>query len=61
MGLDVKRFVQSPFYTKFATAGRHARRRSGSWRQKTGLNPERDVDQVLIAGRPDQGQRRRAS
>jgi hypothetical protein len=23
--------------------------------QKTGFNPERDVDQVLIAGRPDQG------
>ena len=55
MGIDVPRFVQSPFYKKFATQGG----RPQAFRdleQKTGFNPERDVDQVLIAGRPDQGQ-----
>jgi len=54
MGLDVHRFVQSPFYKKFASQG--ARPQAfAELEQKTGFNPERDVDQVLIAGRPDQG------
>ena len=51
MGLDVKRFVASPLYTKYAAA-RAANRPQAfdELEQKTGLNPERDVDQVYIAG-----------
>ena len=54
MGLDVKRFVQSPFYERYARQGG----RPASFadlEEKTGLDPARDVDQVIIAGRPDQG------
>lgn len=54
MGIDVHRFVQSPFYKKFATQGGRPQAFT-DLEQKTGFNPERDVDQVLIAGRPDQG------
>lgn len=54
MGLDVKRFVQSPFYTRYAQQG--GRPASfGDLEEKTGLDPARDVDQVIIAGRPEQG------
>lgn len=55
MGVDVKRFVQSPFYRKFASQGGKPAA-FADLEAKTGLDPERDVDQVLIAGRPDQGQ-----
>src|SRR3954471_11013520 len=51
MGVDVKRLVASPFYARYAS------QRSGSRLQafteleeRTGLNPERDVDQVFVAG-----------
>ena len=54
MGLDVKRFVQSPFYTRYAQQGGKPAS-FGDLEAKTGLNPERDVDQIIIAGRPDQG------
>lgn len=54
MGLDVQRFVQSPFYKKFATQGARPQAFT-ELEQKTGLNPERDVQQILIAGRPDKG------
>lgn len=52
-GIDVKRFIQSPFYSKYA--GPHAKARPEAFREleeKTGLNPERDVDQVIFAGTP---------
>ena len=54
VGIDVKRFVQSPFYRRFASQGGKPAAFT-DLAQKTGLDPERDVDQVLIAGRPDQG------
>jgi hypothetical protein len=54
MGLDVKRFVQSPFYARYARQG-GAPASFGDLEEKTGLDPARDVDQVIIAGRPDQG------
>ena len=51
MGLDVKRFVASPLYTRFAAAREANRPRAfEELEAKTGLNPERDVDQVYIAG-----------
>jgi hypothetical protein len=53
MGFDVQRFVASPLYQRFG------KDRQGSVRpqafaeleEKTGLNPERDVDRLVIAGR----------
>jgi hypothetical protein len=51
MGLDVKRFVASPFYTRYAS--KDAKARPEAFRDleaRTGLNPERDVDQIIIAG-----------
>jgi hypothetical protein len=52
MGLDVKRFVASPFYKRMNTAAT-ASRRTGPFaeiEEKTGLNPERDIDQIIVAG-----------
>jgi len=54
MGLDVKRFVQSPFYERYARQGGKPAS-FGDLEEKTGLDPARDVDQIIIAGRPDQG------
>lgn len=57
VGLDVKRLVSSPLYARFKTQARPDALRD--LEEKTGINPERDVDQVLIAGRgaggPDRG------
>jgi hypothetical protein len=51
MGLDVKRFVASPLYAKYAAARTSNRPQAfEELEQKTGLNPERDLDQVYIAG-----------
>ncbi len=51
VGFDVKRLTLSPFYKKYAPQG--ARPEAfGELEARTGLNPERDLDQVLIAGRP---------
>jgi hypothetical protein len=52
MGLDVKRFAASPFYEQYAS--RHGMQPSGlsELEEKTGLNPVRDIDRVVIAGIP---------
>jgi hypothetical protein len=58
MGFDVARMVSSPFYTRY---GQGSRPNSfGDLEEKTGINPERDVDAVYVAsqkagGGPDQG------
>lgn len=55
-GIDVKRFVQSPFYVKYASP--QAKGRPEAFREleeKAGLNPERDIDQVVFAGTPPSG------
>jgi len=49
MGLDVKRFTASPFYEKYAQGSRRLEALK-SLEEKTGLNPERDVDQIVMAG-----------
>ena len=52
LGLDVKRFVASPFYTRFANQGGQARPDAfAELEEKLGLDPERDLDRVVIAGR----------
>jgi hypothetical protein len=52
MGLDVKRFVASPFYARFAEKQGEARPDAfRELEEKLGLNPERDLDRVVIAGR----------
>ncbi len=53
VGLDVKRFTASPLYQKY-----QAQARPDAFREleeRTGLNPERDLDQVLIAGQATKG------
>src|SRR5438132_13836385 len=51
MGLDVQRFVASPFYQRYAGVRAGARPQPfAELEEKTGLNPERDLDQVYVAG-----------
>ena len=52
MGIDVRRFVASPFYTRFSEQGGQARPQAfAEMEAKTGINPERDVDAIYVAGR----------
>ncbi|PYQ08113.1 MAG: hypothetical protein DMF83_07635 [Acidobacteria bacterium] len=53
MGFDVHRFVASPFYQRFGKDRQGQGRPPGftELEEKTGLNPERDVDRILFAGR----------
>lgn len=50
MGMDVRRFVASPFYTRYAGQPSARLQAFSELEEKTGLNPERDVDQVYVAG-----------
>jgi hypothetical protein len=50
MGLDVQRFAASGFHKRYAT---DASARPDAFREleaKTGLDPERDIDQIYVAG-----------
>lgn len=49
-GFDVKRLTESPFYQKYAPKGGRPDA-FADIEGRIGLNPERDLDQVLIAGR----------
>jgi hypothetical protein len=56
MGIDVRRFVASPFYTRFGDEHAAARPKAfAEMEEKTGINPERDVDAIYIAGRKGTG------
>jgi hypothetical protein len=50
MGFDVKRFTSSPFYARFATERGMQPEALRELEDKTGLNPARDVDQIVIVG-----------
>jgi hypothetical protein len=49
MGFDVKRMVASPFYGRYGKTGRP--QAFAELEEKTGLNPERDIDAVYVASR----------
>ena len=52
-GIDVKRFTASPFYSRYAGAAAKGRPETfKELEEKTGLNPERDIEQVIFAGTP---------
>jgi hypothetical protein len=50
MGFDVKRFTASPFYARFAKERGMQPEALRELEEKTGLNPARDVDQIVVAG-----------
>ena len=50
MGFDVKRFAASPFYARFAAERGMKPEALEQLEAKTGLNPARDIDQIVIAG-----------
>ncbi len=52
MGFDVKRFTASPFYARFASERGMQPEALQELEEKTGLNPARDIDQIVVAGTP---------
>ena len=50
MGFDVKRFAASPFYERFASRRGMKPELMQQLEERTGLNPTRDIDQIVIAG-----------
>ncbi len=50
VGIDVHRFAASPFYARFAKQRGMRPDALAELEQKTGLSPERDLDQVVLAG-----------
>jgi hypothetical protein len=56
MGLDVQRFSASPFYKRYANRGGRPDA-FAELQAKTGIDPERDVDHVFVAGGARMGQR----
>ena len=56
MGVDVQRFVASPLYKRQAELMTTARPQAfAELEEKTGINPERDLDLVLMAGGRERG------
>ncbi len=50
MGFDVKRFTASPFYARYASQRGMKPEALRELEEKTGLNPARDVDQIVVVG-----------
>ncbi len=53
MGFDVKRFTASPFYARYASERGMQPEALRELEEKTGLNPARDLDQIVVVGTPD--------
>lgn len=51
VGMDVRRFVASPLYRRYSERFAVRPQAFSDLEDKTGIDPERDLDQVLIAGR----------
>jgi hypothetical protein len=54
-GVDVRRFVASPFYQRFGKGSPGRPSPFTELKQRTGIDPERDVDQVLIGAQRREG------
>jgi hypothetical protein len=50
MGFDVKRFTASPFYARYGRQKGMRPEAFAELEEKTGLDPRRDIDQVVVAG-----------
>lgn len=50
MGFDVKRFAASPFYARYRSQKGMRPEALAQLEEKTGLSPERDIDQIVVAG-----------
>jgi hypothetical protein len=50
MGVDVKRFTASPFYARYASQRGMQPEALRELEEKTGLDPTRDVDHIVVAG-----------
>ena len=55
IGLDVRRFVASPFYQRYSKQALGPLQAFRELEARTGVSPERDVDQVLLATQKDSG------
>jgi hypothetical protein len=55
MGFDVKRFTASPFYARFASQPGMRPNAFLELEEQTGLNPARDVDQIVVTGQAGGG------
>jgi hypothetical protein len=54
-GIDVRRFVASPFYQRYGKARQGRLQAFSDLEARTGLNPERDVDQLILSAQRDNG------
>jgi hypothetical protein len=52
MGFDVKRLTASPFYARYASQRGMRPEALTELEEKTGLDPARDVDQIVVVGLP---------
>lgn len=55
MGFDVKRFAASPFYERFKAQRGMKPEALAELEAKTGLDPARDLDQIVVAGTGERG------
>jgi hypothetical protein len=54
-GIDVRRFVASPFYQRYGRQQKGRVQALSDLEARTGVSPERDVDQILISAQRDNG------
>lgn len=54
-GIDVRRFVASPFYQRFASAQQQRPQAFRELEQRTGISPERDVDLFILSSQRSNG------
>ena len=54
-GIDVRRFVASPFYQRYAQKAQGRPQAFTELETRTGVSPERDVDQILFSSQKDRG------
>ena len=57
MGLDVRRLASSPMWTRWSTDKRMRPETLDEIERWTGLDPARDIDQIVVAGRSEAGKK----